>query len=91
VYKAQIESGFWEGYENLPARIQNKAIKTIRSWLEDPAQQGLRFKKVQNERNIYSLRINHNYRILGIFHNGTLTIFWVGTHDAYMRLMKQLS
>ena len=39
---------------------------------------------------IYSVRITHGHRALGIVDGGTIVWFWIGDHDEYMRLLASL-
>ncbi|RLB18429.1 MAG: hypothetical protein DRG63_02470, partial [Deltaproteobacteria bacterium] len=43
----------------------------------------LHFKCIDSREHIWSLRISHGYRALGIFEGEVVTWFWVGDHKAY--------
>ena len=79
---------FWRCYDRLPQQIQEQADQAYRKWRETPEAHGLAFKRVGKIRPIYSVRINDDYRALGLLHGDTITWFWIGSHDEYMRLLK---
>ncbi len=78
---------FWEGYKSLDETIKIKAKKAYRLWLQNPFHPSLRFKCIDHEENIWSLRISLNYRAIGIFEGDMVTWFWIGNHDDYERLI----
>jgi hypothetical protein len=47
----------------------------------------LRFKKVNQLENVYSVRIGLGYRALGILKGSVVTWFWIGSHADYDRLI----
>jgi hypothetical protein len=47
----------------------------------------LRFKKVGNQENVYSVRIGLGYRALGILEGSVVTWFWIGSHAEYDQLI----
>ncbi|CAN2045357.1 Cytotoxic translational repressor of toxin-antitoxin stability system [Candidatus Magnetomoraceae bacterium gMMP-1] len=81
---------FWNLYYKLPKFIQNKADKAYQIWFENPDAPGLYFKRVGKIRPVYSVRIGNGYRSLGLLQGDTVTWFWIGKHDEYMRLLKGL-
>jgi len=51
----------------------------------------LGFKKVHPSKPIYSVRITLSWRALGIREDkNTMTWFWIGSHEEYNNLVKQL-
>ena len=81
---------FWDLYNQLPDNVRRRADKAYRLWRHDPSNRGLEFKPVHTRRPIYSVRIGLNYRALGILEDNTITWFWIGPHEEYDRLLKQL-
>jgi hypothetical protein len=45
----------------------------------------LRFKCINHEEDIWSVRITLGVRSLGVLDGDTVTWFWVGDHDDYKR------
>jgi len=56
---------------------------------DNPEAPGLYFKRVGKNRPVYSVRIGEGYRALGLLHGNTVTWFWIGAHDEYIRMLKQ--
>ncbi len=71
----------------LPKEIQAQARRVYRLFRADPAHPSLRFKKVEQTENIYSVRIGLGYRALGILEGSVVTWFWIGSHADYDRLL----
>jgi hypothetical protein len=76
---------FWDRYRKLDRNLKAQARKAYRLWYEDPFHPSLRFKCINREEAIWSVRITLGYRALGILEDDTVTWFWVGSHDEYER------
>jgi hypothetical protein len=81
---------FRELLHALPASIQKQAAEAYRYFRDDPNHPSLHFKKVHPRLPIYSARINDDYRVVGQMRSNGIVWFWVGKHDEYERLLKQL-
>jgi hypothetical protein len=88
--KSQALPQFWKLYSRLPPEVQRRASRAYRVWRENPDTPGLQFKRVGRTRQVYSIRIGDQYRALGVLQNDVVTWFWIGTHDEYERLLKQV-
>lgn len=86
--KSQTTKSFWEKYWALSPEIRQLARQAYKRWRDNPAHPGLFFKRVKETQPLYSVRIGLGYRALGLLNADTLTWFWIGTHDAYDRLIK---
>jgi hypothetical protein len=73
-----------------PSAIQAKAQDSYRLWSENPAHPSLRFKKVHDTLPVYSLRIDLNWRALGVLKQGVVVWFWIGPHSQYAKLLSKL-
>ena len=73
-----------------PTAIQSKAHNAYRLWSENPAHPSLRFKKVHDALPIYSVRIDLDWRALGVLKDGVVIWFWIGPHSQYERLLSRL-
>lgn len=62
---------------------KKSARKSYRLWEKNPFHPSLHFKCINTEENIWSVRITHGYRALGIFENDQVIWFWIGDHDGY--------
>ena len=74
----------------LPEQVQRQAQQAYERFKENPHHPSLRFKQVHTTRPIYSARINRQYRALALKEGDTLIWFWIGDHNAYDALLKQL-
>ena len=83
---SQTLPAFWAAYARLAEPHRQSAQKAFALWIENPFHPSLRFKCVNREEDIWSVRISRGYRALGILENDTVTWFWVGSHDDYERL-----
>jgi hypothetical protein len=50
----------------------------------------LRFKKVHFSLPIYSVRIDLDWRAVGVLAGDEVVWFWIGSHADYERLLRQL-
>jgi hypothetical protein len=82
---AKAHRRFWETYEALPAPIRRQADKQFALWCQNSGHPSLNFKKVGED--LWSARVDKNYRALARWRNGSYTLFWIGTHDDYEKLL----
>lgn len=83
--KSAVLPSFWNRYEKLTSDLRARAKKVYALWSEDPFYPSLRFKCINREESIWSVRITLGYRALGILEGDTVTWFWIGGHDEYER------
>lgn len=88
--KSITTTQFWKHYEALPADVQRRADRAYKLWQINPHAHGLYFKRVGKRDPIYSVRIGRGYRALGLLEGDAVLWFWIGTHDEYERLLKNL-
>lgn len=88
--KSQALPQFWELYYQLPRNIRLRAAKAYQIWRVHPESPGLQFKQVSSRRPVYSVRITHAYRALGLVDGDTIYWFWIGAHDEYERIIKAI-
>ncbi len=74
----------------LPSNIQQQAKEAYKLFIENTHHPSLRFKKVHNTASIYSVRININYRAVGVVENSVIVWFWIGPHTEYEKLLGEL-
>lgn len=75
-------------FSNLPAKIKVLATKSYKLWKDDNYHPGLHFEKIH--KNIKSVRIGRNYRVLGYIKDDTIYWFWIGSHEDYNMLLNNL-
>lgn len=88
--KSHTTAQFWKLYNALPEETKQRADKSYALWQLNPQAHGLYFKRVGQRQPIYSVRIGNGYRSLGLLEGDTVIWFWIGSHDEYERLLKQL-
>lgn len=80
---------FWKLFYKLPADIQKQAYKAYKLFTRDPFHPGLNFEQVNKRLDIWSVRINEGYRVLGYRDGGEIHWFWIGTHREYEKLISR--
>jgi len=83
--KSATLPSFWDKYGSLDDSTRRKARKVFQLWEQNPFHPSLHFKCVNTNENIWSVRIDLNYRAIGILEKDTVTWFWIGSHDDYRR------
>ena len=76
---------FWNAYRSLDSTIKRRARKAYSLGAQNPFHPSLRFKCINHQENIWSVRITLGYRAIGILEGETVTWFWIGSHDDYER------
>jgi mRNA-degrading endonuclease RelE of RelBE toxin-antitoxin system len=76
---------FWELYRQLDPNVKARVKKAYRLWADEPFHPSLRFKCINPEESIWSVRVTRGYRALGLLDQNTVTWFWIGSHDEYER------
>jgi hypothetical protein len=59
-------------------------------WSANPDHPSLRFKKVHVKLPIYSVRIDIDWRAVGVLEGDTVVWFWIGPHAEYEQLLRVL-
>lgn len=88
--KSVATKRFWDTFAQLPPPIQKLAKRIYRRWEQDPYHPSLHFKPVIPEKSLYSVRIGEHWRVLGRKEKDTVIWFWIGSHEAYNRLVDQM-
>jgi hypothetical protein len=70
--------------------VKDKAREAHRQWMENPSHPSLQFKKVHDRYNVYSARVDLNWRALCTKDGDEFIWFWIGTHADYDRILSQL-
>jgi len=73
-----------------PNRPRAKARAAYELWAANPSHPSLRFKRVHDTRPIYSVRIDLDWRAVGVLKDDVVVWFWVGAHAEYERLLSRL-
>ena len=78
---------FWKCLENLPEHVQKISKKNIELLKINPSHPSLHFKKVGK---LWSVRAGMNHRALAVEDGKEFIWVWVGTHDEYERMIKEI-
>lgn len=78
---------FRELYAKLPTDVRLRARAAYQLFRLNPSHPGLNFKRVDEQEQIYSVRIGLGYRALGQLEGEEVVWFWIGTHAEYDRLV----
>ena len=81
---------FRKAFADLPRQVQHRARDAYKQFKRDPFYPSLRFKRVHSTKPVYSVRINVEYRAVGIHDENEMIWFWIGTHDDYIKLLSRL-
>ena len=84
---SRITRSFREALRELDPVIQRKVQRAYDLFLNNLQHGSLDFKRVRGRRNIYSARVDDNFRVLGELEGDTITWYWVGPHDEYERMI----
>lgn len=88
--KSHTTETFRQLLAKAPEPVRTKARIAFGLWAENPSHPSLRFKKVHSTLPVYSARIDLNWRVLCVVKEDTAIWFWMGPHEAYELVLKQL-
>jgi hypothetical protein len=88
--RAKATLKFWKLYAALPTEVQQQARKAYLLWSTNPNHPTLSLKRVDEEEPIYSARVSGRYWVPGVLEGDTVIWFWIGDHEEYDRLLKDL-
>ena len=82
--KIQLSEPFERDYRDLPERVQKKVDKALRLLESNPRHPSLNLEKIDSARDIWSGRVDRNYRFTFQWIPGGMRLRKVGAHqDAY--------
>lgn len=88
--RSEVTDEFKKRFNELPDEVKQLARKAYRLWKSNPAHPSLRFKEIQAQDSIWSIRIGLGWRALGLRRNDVITWFWIGFHADYDKLIRTL-
>ena len=77
---------FWRCLNALSSQDQQAARKAYDLFMEDCGHRSLRFKKLEGEPDVWSVRVNLDLRAVAYRSGDTVTSFWIGPHKEFDRL-----
>jgi hypothetical protein len=81
---------FWKLYLDLPTDIRKQANIAYSQFKNNPYHPSLQFKRIHSAKPIYSVRINIDYRAVGIVNGIEVVWFWIGSHREYEKILQRL-
>jgi hypothetical protein len=87
VIPSRTTRAFRQAFASLPNDVRRQAQRAYRLFRCDPRHPSLRFKKVDEESNVYSVRVGLGYRALGVMEGPIVVWFWIGSHTECDRLL----
>ena len=78
---------FRQLYRQLPKEARELADKNFELLKSDPYHPSLHFKRVDDARKLWSVRIGLQYRALGVEKPDGILWFWIGTHAEYDKML----
>jgi hypothetical protein len=85
--KSLTSPDFWRTYASLSPNAQAAARKAYRLWKENPQHGSLRFQK---RGRFWRACFGSGHRALAVAVPEGYLWFWIGTHDGYERLLREL-
>jgi len=83
---SRVRPSFWRAYAELDPRIRDAARRAYTLFSENPAHPSLRFKKLAGYEDVWSVRINEQYRAVGQRDGETVIWAWIGSHNDFDKL-----
>jgi len=81
--KSLTRPSFWRAYQSLDPRVRDAARKAYHLFTENPDHPSLRFKRLAGYENIWSVRINEQYRAVGERTGDSIVWVWIGSHNDF--------
>ena len=78
---------FWQLYQRLPKEVRELADKNFELLKFDTHHPSLHFKKVNDDKKLWSVRIGLQYRALGVEKPDGMLWFWIGSHADYNKML----
>jgi hypothetical protein len=88
--QSQTTRQFRELLAAAPLAVRERANSAYQLWTANPEHPSLRFKKVHTYLPIYSVRIDLDWRAVGVLREGVVVWFWVGPHSEYEKLLTKI-
>ncbi|HEX4055228.1 MAG TPA: hypothetical protein VHX86_13270 [Tepidisphaeraceae bacterium] len=71
-------------------QVRRQAIEAYRQFATDPNHPSLKFKKLPPFSDVWSVRINAEYRAIGRWRGEVVLWFFIGSHADYDRALEKL-
>jgi mRNA-degrading endonuclease RelE of RelBE toxin-antitoxin system len=90
MFRSRQTPQFRQRLAALPADVQRQAERAYQLFRQNPRHPSLSFKAVPTAGDdMYSAHVGERYRVLGKLVGDTIYWTWIGSHEAYNRIVKQ--
>ena len=83
---SRTRRSFWALYARLDAETKAAAQRAYAIFRDQPDTSSLRFKKLGGFADVWSVRINEQYRAVGRRSGDTVVWFWIGSHNDFDKM-----
>jgi len=83
---SKTRPAFWRAYTLLAPSDKARPREAYRLFEQNPDHPSLRFKKLKARDDVRSVRINEQYRAVGVRTGETIERIWIGTHNEFENL-----
>lgn len=83
---SKVRPSFWRAYACLSTPVKERARIAWKLFEKEPSHPSLCFKKLKGRDDVWSVRINQQYRAVGVRSIDTIEWIWIGTHNEFDRL-----
>jgi hypothetical protein len=83
---SKTRPAFWRAYNRLAPPVKARAREIYRVFVENPDHPSLFFKKLRGRDDVWSVRVNEQYRAVGVRSDDTIEWIWIGTHNEFDNL-----
>lgn len=87
---SRFEDGFAKHLRGIPDQVAKRATKVLDLLEQNSRHPSLHFKRIKKGKSAWSIRVSKDYRMVGYREGDTVTWFWIGTHNDYDKLLRQL-
>ena len=77
---------FWRAYGRLNPPVREAARRAYKLFADNPDHPSLRFKKLGGYDDVWSVRINEQYRAVAERSGDTVVWVWIGSHNDFDNL-----
>ena len=78
---------FWKCYEKLPKHVQQLADNKFAIFKQEPFHPSL---GLQQKGEVWTVDIGRSYRAIALRQDNDFHWFWIGSHEAYNKLLRKL-
>ena len=83
---SKARPAFWRAYDRLAPSVKIRAREIYRFFEKPPNHPSLCFKKLRGHNDVWSVRVNDQYRAVGVRFGDTIEWIWIGTHNEFDNL-----